>query len=95
MENEKLGAIAALIATLICLNKVSRSYEISAENLGKQVHNFTLDILSPNNFEHKGYDDGQPVIALLKNDSPPLNKGCYKPSKRIKRILERLENIIV
>ena len=62
-ERELAGAILeALIATPDMSEQklADKLYEISAENFGKRVHEFYLDAIISNNFEHELHD-GKPV----------------------------------
>ncbi len=97
-ERELAGAILeVLIATPDMSEQklADKLYEISAENFGKRVHEFYLDAIISNNFEHELHD-GQPVSQrFLKNDSLSTSTGCYKPSKGIQAYFKSVSKTIV
>ena len=89
-EQELAGAILeALIATPdISEQKLAdKLYEISAENFGKRVHEFYLDAIISNNFEHELHD-GKPVSQrFLKTILYLPQQAVTSPVKESKRIL--------
>ena len=89
-EQELAGAILeALIATPdISEQKLAdKLYEISAENFGKRVHEFYLDAIISNNFEHELHD-GNPVSQrFLKTILYQPQQVVTSPVKESKRIL--------
>ena len=89
-ERELAGAILeALIATPDMSEQklADKLYEISAENFGKRVHEFYLDAIISNNFEHELHD-GQPVTQrFLKTILYLPQQPVTSPVKESKRIL--------
>ena len=89
-ERELAGAILeALIATpdMSEQNLADKLYEISAENFGKRVHEFYLDAIISNNFEHELHD-GQPVTQrFLKTILYIPQQAVTSPVKESNRIL--------
>ena len=89
-EQELAGAIIeALIATPDMSEQklADKLYEISAENFGKRVHEFYLDAIISNNFEHELHD-GKPVSQrFLKTILYLPQRTVTSPVKESKRIL--------
>lgn len=89
-ERELAGAILeALIATPDMSEQklADKLYEISAENFGKRVHEFYLDAIISNNFEHELHD-GQPVTQrFLKTILYLPQQAVTSPVEESKRIL--------
>ena len=89
-EQELAGAILeALIATPDMSEQklADKLYEISAENFGKRVHEFYLDAIISNNFEHE-LNDGKPVSQrFLKTILYLPQQAVTNPVKESKRIL--------
>ena len=89
-EQELAGAILeALIATPDMSEQklADKLYEISAENFGKRVHEFYLDAIISNNFEHE-LNDGKPVSQrFLKTILYLPQQAVTNQVKESKRIL--------
>ncbi|WP_247951922.1 glycosyltransferase family 4 protein [Streptococcus oralis] len=89
-ERELAGAILeALIATPDMSEQklADKLYEISAENFGKRVHEFYLDAIISNNFEHELHDGKPASQRFLKTILYLPQQAVTSPVKESKRIL--------
>lgn len=89
-ERELAGAILeALIATSDMSEQklADKLYEISAENFGKRVHEFYLDAIISNNFEHELHDGKPASQRFLKTILYLPQQAVTSPVKESKRIL--------